>query len=595
MGFEEFRDLERAIESCRRCELRHAGTQRVPGEGSQHAPIMLVGEAPGFQEDKHGVPFIGKSGQRLDQWLSLTGLTREHLFVSNVLKCLSGPSRVRMAEGSSRPIRGLVKDRCRDEVMTVDPRTGQLTTAPIVGWYRTKLAGRKTYKLRYRYGKGNPKGGAGAVLTGDHTVLTMRGFVAVDALRDDDRIATGEPAPGHPDTEQIIYGTMLGDGCVTRQLQLVQSVKQTEWLMHKAGALAMFGGNIALIPQSEAVAFTSRAGAYWRWLRDLFYPGGSKIVPASVVGQLGPLGFAVLYCDDGHLCERKHRRPRASIATNSFSEGEVQAICDRLGVFGVEARPKQDSGWRVKMCVDATPKFAALIAQFVPPSMRYKLPEQFRNAPFRADAYQPKTLTTFWDRAVVKPRLIEEKTVFCIDVAGTHTFVTPGGTVHNCAPIVDVETEHGWKRRLRFPDDTDEPETCMYWLRKQLQLVQPRAVILTGKKALHHVLCAGSTAMAEPFAPWVGRVCRRRDLYGETRFGISWHPAYILRNHNPYDEQKCVDVFQEIYEYVTARQRGDPAPVSELFEVRQATPPQLQRRFRLFKDDATASDCEAEG
>lgn len=167
--------------------------------------------------------------------------------------------------------------------------------------------------------------------------------------------------------------------------------------------------------------------------------------------------------------------------------------------------------------------------------------------------------------------------------------------VLKCAPIVDVETEHGWKQRLKFPEDTDEPERCMYWLRQQLKLIQPRAVIITGKKALHYVLCDGSTAMADPFNSWVGKVCRRRDLYGETRFGISWHPAFILRNRNPYDEQACVDVFRAIREYVVARENGQPAPVEELHEIRRAGSPQLQQRFRLFRDDSDVSIPESDG
>jgi len=170
-----------------------------------------------------------------------------------------------------------------------------------------------------------------------------------------------------------------------------------------------------------------------------------------------------------------------------------------------------------------------------------------------------------------------------------HLFVC---NVLKCAPIVDIETEPGvWKTRLRFPEG-DEPERCMYWLRRQLQLIQPRAVIITGKKALHHVLCAGSTAMADPFGAWVGKVCRRRDLYGETRFGVAWHPAYILRNRNPYDEQACVDVFRAIREYVVARQLGEPAPVEDLHEIRRAGRQQLQQRYRLFRDDDDASGAE---
>lgn len=80
-------EIRRDIKLCRRCPLGACRTNAVPGEGPVTAPIMLVGEAPGANEDKTGEPFVGKSGQKLDQWLSKVGLSRDDLYITNLLKC----------------------------------------------------------------------------------------------------------------------------------------------------------------------------------------------------------------------------------------------------------------------------------------------------------------------------------------------------------------------------------------------------------------------------------------------------------------------------------------------------------------------------
>ncbi|HUZ82027.1 MAG TPA: uracil-DNA glycosylase [Gaiellaceae bacterium] len=72
---------------CTRCALAATRTQVVFGSGSPVAELMLVGEAPGFHEDKQGVPFVGAAGKLLGKLLEGIGLTREDVYVANVLKC----------------------------------------------------------------------------------------------------------------------------------------------------------------------------------------------------------------------------------------------------------------------------------------------------------------------------------------------------------------------------------------------------------------------------------------------------------------------------------------------------------------------------
>ena len=77
-------ELTLAIQAFEGCALKKTAFQTVISDGVAHSPIMLIGEAPGAEEDKQGVPFCGMSGQLLDTMLSFAGLTRnENLFISN--------------------------------------------------------------------------------------------------------------------------------------------------------------------------------------------------------------------------------------------------------------------------------------------------------------------------------------------------------------------------------------------------------------------------------------------------------------------------------------------------------------------------------
>ena len=73
------------LKNCK-CELRHTATQGVPGHGSAEAEIVLIGEAPGRNEDKSGNPFVGAAGKFLDEMLSSIKLKREDVYITNVVK-----------------------------------------------------------------------------------------------------------------------------------------------------------------------------------------------------------------------------------------------------------------------------------------------------------------------------------------------------------------------------------------------------------------------------------------------------------------------------------------------------------------------------
>jgi len=75
------------VAGCERCSLAKTRTQVVFGVGSHTADLMFVGEAPGFHEDKQGIPFVGAAGQLLSNLLVEIGLSRDEVYIANVLKC----------------------------------------------------------------------------------------------------------------------------------------------------------------------------------------------------------------------------------------------------------------------------------------------------------------------------------------------------------------------------------------------------------------------------------------------------------------------------------------------------------------------------
>jgi DNA polymerase len=85
--FEDLQAYSESVAGCTRCRLAQGRTQVVFGSGSADADLMFVGEAPGFHEDKQGLPFVGQAGKLLERLLAQIGLTRGQVYICNVLKC----------------------------------------------------------------------------------------------------------------------------------------------------------------------------------------------------------------------------------------------------------------------------------------------------------------------------------------------------------------------------------------------------------------------------------------------------------------------------------------------------------------------------
>ena len=198
----------------------------------------------------------------------------------------------------------------------------------VIGWHRTPLGGRRVFTLTYASCKKAGAGRVGIQLTGDHPVLTERGWVPVEELTSSDRIATGQ---GLSEVAfDVVCGTLLGDGCLqarSASLTFSHSAKQAEYAGFKARLLAELDVDqeereVSLAvgegPRYDVVLTRTGAHRALRTLRCEFY-GARKIVPRWLARRLNPRMLAFWFMDDGYNRIRSGgRRPIAEIGAMGF-------------------------------------------------------------------------------------------------------------------------------------------------------------------------------------------------------------------------------------------------------------------------------------
>jgi uracil-DNA glycosylase len=516
--------LYREASQCVRCPLHEGRTNVVFGNGNADADLMFVGEAPGHHEDIQGLPFVGRAGRLLDQLLEEIGLSRKDIFVANVLKCLRYTAPIQLGDGSWERIGRLVRARYSGDVMSVDAE-GRLVRRRVVGWHATPVAGRRIYRLTYRSAKNAGTRRVSIELTGDHPVLTERGFVPVEELKSTDRVATGQGLS--PLAKDVVCGTLLGDGCISAQsahLHFGHSQRQAEYARFKSDLLeelsprvqelmvAAVAGGPHTYPTVHVRTLAHRALGVLR--RDFYRP--NKCVPQWVGDELNDRMLAIWFMDDGYTRIRTGRKPLAEIATNAFSDADLQTLLRGLSRLGLSAKASRK---RLYFDVPATEALSRRIAPFVPPSMRYKLdPDVAAAVPFDPSRLRPEPLEVLYDEVDVEDvthRPHPDTTFFCIDVEETHNFVTAGGVVHNCRPPGNRDPQ---------PDEVD---TCKPYLHRQIELIEPKVICTLGNFAGKLLTRSNRGITSVHGRPQVhelgGRAVRVYPLY---------HPAAALRSTN---------------------------------------------------------------
>lgn len=115
--FMDLFELKEKCAACHGCELWRTRTNLVFGCGSENAELMFVGEAPGEREDATGIPFVGAAGQLLDKYLTAVGISREDVYIANILKCRPPHNRDPLPEEADACIGHL-----REQVKLIRPK-----------------------------------------------------------------------------------------------------------------------------------------------------------------------------------------------------------------------------------------------------------------------------------------------------------------------------------------------------------------------------------------------------------------------------------------------------------------------------------------
>jgi hypothetical protein len=259
--------------------------------------------------------------------------------------------------------------------------------------------------------------------------------------------------------------------------------------------------------------------------------------------------LAFWFMDDGYTRIRGGgRRPLAEIATVSFSDSDLQTLIRGLQRLGLPAKASRS---RIYFDVPTTERLCELIAPFVPPSMRYKLnPEVEKRIPFDRDRFEPGPTQVLFDEVEaedITERPRNDVTFFCIDVEGTHNFVTAGGVVHNCRPPGN-----------RDPDPR-EIESCQDYLHSQVELIEPTVICTLGNFSTK-LLRADTTGISRLHGREEVRVIGSRAV----RLYPLYHPAAALYTPSMLETLRAdFHRLPELLELGAPEQRAAVEPIPE--------------------------------
>lgn len=115
--YDKLDEIEEVVKKCNKCALCNGRSNTVFGQGNENADIMFIGEGPGGDEDKEGIPFIGKAGKLMNQAFIGLGIKREEVYITNIVKCRPPQNRTPLKKEAI-----ICLDYLRNQVVLIKPK-----------------------------------------------------------------------------------------------------------------------------------------------------------------------------------------------------------------------------------------------------------------------------------------------------------------------------------------------------------------------------------------------------------------------------------------------------------------------------------------
>ena len=381
--------------------------------------------------------------------------------------CASWYTYVTLADGTRERIGKIVNQKMPVEVLSYDPELGKVVPKKVVNWFNNGATEEFLHFVVERPGGGTGHGRAIMDLTSNHLVRTPGGWREAGELAVGDRVMLAQPYLLSPSQQQLILGSVMGDGNLSRptrredhsaRFRMGHGARQVAYMDWKLSQLANVPHTRTVNAKGAVFAdFTPLAEL--GELREVVYQGdGKKHLSWDYLKKLTPLALAVWYMDDGHFAVRpkgvqertRGGTGRIEICIEAMSPGSRERLVQYLrDTHGFDVRLRASGARRVSVLIfttSASEKFQKLVAPYVHPSMQYKLLSRFRGQfAVEPDFVQPvirPVPAQVLDISVKRGYPIMSR--YDIEVEGSHNYMADGIMVHN-----SPETTSGGKA-LKF-------------------------------------------------------------------------------------------------------------------------------------------------
>jgi recombination protein RecA len=381
--------------------------------------------------------------------------------------CASWYTYVTLADGTRERIGKIVNQKMPVEVLSYDPELGKVVPKKVVNWFNNGATEEFLHVVVERPGGGTGHGRAIMDLTRNHLVRTPGGWREAGELAVGDRVMLAQPHLLSPSQQQLILGSVMGDGNLSRPVRREDHSARFR-MGHGAGQTAYLDWKLSLLANVQHTRTVNAKGAVFadftplaelRELREVVYQGdGKKHLTWDYLKKLTPFALAIWYMDDGCFTVRskgvqertRGGSGRIEICVEAMSPGTRERLLQYLrDTHGLNVRLRSSGARRMSVLVfttSASEKFQKLVAPFIHPSMAYKLLPRLRGQ-FTVEPDFVEPVIRPVPAQVLSISAKQGLTImsrYDIEVEGSHNYLADGIMVHN-----SPETTSGGKA-LKF-------------------------------------------------------------------------------------------------------------------------------------------------